>query len=76
MFWRLETGKNQAYSRPDSHRLRRLMRNVRARMRDPEFLAELRREARLMAQHPENDAIDDWIEAVYDWDEWPPFDPP
>jgi len=24
----------------------------------------------LMAQHPENDAIDNWIESVYDWESW------
>jgi hypothetical protein len=24
----------------------------------------------VMARHPENDAIDDWIESVYDWDSW------
>jgi hypothetical protein len=31
----------------------------------------------MMRHHPENDAIDDWIEAIYDWDDfdWPPFDP-
>jgi hypothetical protein len=23
-----------------------------------------------MAKHPENDAIDDWIESVYDWESW------
>jgi hypothetical protein len=23
-----------------------------------------------MAQHPENDAIDEWIEAVNDWSVW------
>jgi hypothetical protein len=28
-----------------------------------------------MAQHPENDAIDDWNEAMIDLDDWPPFDP-
>ena len=39
-------------------------------LRDPKVLAEIRREAKLMAQHPENDAIDDWIEQVYDWDAW------
>ncbi|MEA2819842.1 MAG: hypothetical protein QOJ86_1846 [Bradyrhizobium sp.] len=50
------------------------MRDVRAKMRDPEFLAELRREGAMMRHHPENDAIDEWIEAVYDWDDWPPFD--
>jgi hypothetical protein len=51
------------------------MRRIRANMRDPEFLANLHRQAKLMAEHPENDAIDDWIEAVVDWDDWPPFDP-
>jgi hypothetical protein len=39
-------------------------------LRKPEVLAEIRREAVLMAQHPENDAIDEWIEAVYDWSAW------
>jgi hypothetical protein len=39
-------------------------------LRDPKVLAEIRREAKLMAQHPENDAIDDWIEQVVDWDAW------
>jgi hypothetical protein len=39
-------------------------------LRDPKVLADLRRQAKLMAQHPENAEIDDWIEAVYDWDAW------
>jgi hypothetical protein len=39
-------------------------------LRDPKVLAEIRREAKLMAMHPENDAIDDWIEQVVDWDAW------
>lgn len=39
-------------------------------LRDPKVLAKIRREIKLMAQHPENDAIDDWIESVYDWDSW------
>ena len=26
------------------------------------------REGAMMAKHPENAAIDDWIEEVYDWD--------
>jgi hypothetical protein len=30
----------------------------------------LRRQAKLMAQHPENDAIDAWNEAAYDWSGW------
>jgi len=24
----------------------------------------------MLAQHPENAAIDEWIEAVYDWSAW------
>lgn len=39
-------------------------------LRNPRVRAEIRREAALLARHPENDAIDDWIEAVYDWSEW------
>jgi hypothetical protein len=39
-------------------------------LRNPKVLAEIRREAKLMAQHPENDTIDNWIESVYDWDSW------
>ncbi len=39
-------------------------------LRDPKVLADLRRQAKLMAKHPENDAIDAWNEAAYDWDAW------
>ena len=39
-------------------------------LRNPKVRADLRRQARLMARHPENDIIDDWIEAVYDWSDW------
>ena len=39
-------------------------------LRDPKVLADIRRQAKLMAQHPENDAIDDWIEQVVDWEAW------
>jgi hypothetical protein len=49
------------------------MRAVRADMRNPEFLATIRHESQMMRHHLENDAIDDWIEAIYDWDDWPPF---
>ena len=35
-------------------------------LRDPKVRAEVRREAALLAKHPENAAIDDWIEAAYD----------
>ena len=39
-------------------------------LRDPKVVADIRRQAKLMAQHPENDAIDDWIEQVVDWEAW------
>lgn len=39
-------------------------------IRDPQFLADLPREAAMMASHPENDALDDWIEQVTDWEAW------
>lgn len=38
-------------------------------LRDPKVLADLRRQGKLMAQHPENDEIDAWIEQVCDWPE-------
>jgi hypothetical protein len=39
-------------------------------LRDPKIRAAIRREAALLARHPQNDAIDDWIDAAYDWSEW------
>jgi len=38
-------------------------------LRDPRVRANLRRQGRLLAKHPENAAIDAWIEAAYDWSE-------
>jgi len=35
-------------------------------LRDPRVRAAIRREAALLSRHPENAAIDDWIEAAYD----------
>ena len=35
-------------------------------LRDPKVRAAIRREAAQLARHPENDAIDDWIDAAYD----------
>jgi Protein of unknown function (DUF3018) len=52
-------------------------------LRNTDVLADLRREAAIMARHPENDAIDDWIEANRDLEGWvwgasvvPPSGPP
>jgi hypothetical protein len=39
-------------------------------LRDARVRADLRRQARLLSRHPENAAIDDWIEQAYDWREW------
>ena len=39
-------------------------------LRNPRVRADLRRQGRLLGQHPENAAIDGWIEAAYDWNEW------
>jgi hypothetical protein len=39
-------------------------------LRNPKVRADLRRQGKLLAQHPENAAIDEWIEAVYDFSEW------
>jgi hypothetical protein len=52
-----------------SARLNNLLARLRRELRDPKFRTDLRRQVKMMAQHPENDAIDDWIEAVYDWDD-------
>jgi hypothetical protein len=70
--WRRETGKklgrpekptptppnDEAVSSRGSH------------LRDPGILVDINRQAYLIRLHPENDEIDDWIEAVYDWDEF------
>jgi hypothetical protein len=39
-------------------------------VRDPKVRADLHRQARPMAQHPENDDIDAWIESMTDLSEW------
>lgn len=39
-------------------------------LRDPKVLAELRHEGAMMARHPDNDAIDDWLDKVRDPADW------
>jgi antidote-toxin recognition MazE-like antitoxin len=39
-------------------------------VRDPRARADLLRQGKLLARHPENDPIDEWIEAVYDTTGW------
>ena len=39
-------------------------------LRDPKVRAAIRCEAAQLNKHPENDAIDAWLEAVHDPDDW------
>jgi hypothetical protein len=39
-------------------------------LRNARVRAEIRREAKLLARHPENAAVDEWIDAIHDWSEW------
>lgn len=39
-------------------------------LRDPKVAADIRRQGKLMAQHPENDALDDWLDAIRDPSDW------
>ena len=39
-------------------------------LRDPTVVADLKRQAKLMARHPQNAELDDWLDKAIDWDEW------
>jgi hypothetical protein len=39
-------------------------------LRDPKVRADLLRQGKLLARHPENEEIDAFIDAAYDWSEW------
>ena len=39
-------------------------------LRDAKVRAEIRRQGALLAKHPDNAAIDDWIETVIDPRDW------
>jgi Protein of unknown function (DUF3018) len=39
-------------------------------LRDPKDISKIRHEIKIMARHPDNDAINDWIESGYDWESW------
>lgn len=39
-------------------------------LRDPKVLADLRRQAELMARPVEGGALDEWIDKAYDWSGW------
>jgi len=72
-FWRRETGKKQ--TRRDQRASAPPNSGTGPQppdldLRDPGIQAEIRREIAMLSQHPENAAIDDWIEAAYDWGDW------
>ena len=73
--------RNKAKPKTPRERMQARRRRLRARglrpvqhwvpdLRDPRVRADLRRQGRLLARHPENAAIDAWIEQIYDWTEW------
>jgi Protein of unknown function (DUF3018) len=39
-------------------------------LRNPKVKAAIRREAALLSQHPDNAAIDEWLEAIRDPRDW------
>lgn len=39
-------------------------------LRDPKVVADLRRQAQLMAQHSQNAELDDWLDKAIDWETW------
>lgn len=39
-------------------------------LRDPRVRAAIRRDSAKLARHPENAAIDDWLDAVRDPEDW------
>jgi len=39
-------------------------------LRDPRVLAEIRREGAMLSKHPEDAAIDDWLDTVRDPKDW------
>lgn len=39
-------------------------------LRDPKVLADIHHEGAMMAKHPDNDALDDWLDKVRDPADW------
>ncbi len=79
----MATASRKSKSKPKTARQRMQARRKRLRaqglrpvqhwapdLRDPRVRADLRRQGNLLARHPENAAIDAWIEQIYDWTEW------
>jgi Protein of unknown function (DUF3018) len=39
-------------------------------LRNPKVLAQIRREAAMLSRHPEDAAVDDWLDTVRDPEDW------
>jgi hypothetical protein len=39
-------------------------------LRDPKVLAQIRREGAMLSRHPEDAAIDDWLDTIRDPEDW------
>jgi hypothetical protein len=39
-------------------------------LRDPKVLAQIRREGAMLSRHPEDAAINDWLDAIRDPEDW------
>ena len=39
-------------------------------LRDPKVLADIRREGAMLSKHPEDAAIDDWLDTIRDPEDW------
>jgi hypothetical protein len=77
----MSTMPRKAKPKPSRERMRARRERLRAQglrpvqfwvpdLRNPRVRADLRRQGKLLAKHPENAAIDDWIEAVADTSGW------
>ncbi len=64
-------GRNTATGRE-----RPLVRKRSNDLSDPKVLEEIRREAALLKEHPEEAAINDWLDAMLDTSDWPPYEWP
>lgn len=39
-------------------------------LRNPKVVDDLKCQAKLMARHPQNAELDDWLDKAIDWSEW------
>jgi hypothetical protein len=76
-----KTGKKKMKARTPRQRMAARRARLRAQgmrpvqhwvpdLRNPRILAEVRREAAMLPRHPEDAAIDDWLDTIRDPDDW------